>query len=60
MKKYEVTLHYYTSVIVEVKAKDEEDAIEKAYVEVGKPKYGQLILSNLQEDSRPDVEEVED
>ena len=60
MKKYEVTFHFYTSVIVEVEAKDEEDAIENAYVEVGKPKYDQPILSNLQEDSRPDVEEVED
>lgn len=60
MKKYEVTLYYHTDVIVEVKAKNEEEALEKAYVEVGKKKYDAQILHNVVEDCEPDVEEVED
>ena len=60
MKKYEVTLYYHTDVVVEVEAEDEKNALEKAYIEVGKKKYDAQILHNVTEDADPDVEEVEE
>lgn len=60
MKKYEVTLYYHTSITVVVYAKDEDDAIEKAYDEACDPKYNDEFNMNAQEDGSPDVEELED
>ena len=54
MKTYEVTLYYHTNATVTVKAKNEKEAIEKAYNEV----KDEDLLSGLQEDDNPDVEEV--
>lgn len=60
MKKYEVTLYYHTSITVTVEAKDEESAIEEAYLEAGKSKYDEQFCYNAQADGAPDVEEAED
>lgn len=60
MKKYEVTFYYHTDVTVEVEAEDEEKALEKAEIEVGKKEYDAQIVHNVQEDADPDVFEIED
>ena len=60
MKKYEVTFYYHTNAIVEVKANSEEEALEKAEIEVGKKKYDAQIIHNVQEDGAPDVYEIEE
>lgn len=60
MKKYSVTLYYHTFVEVEVKAKNEEEAVANAYFEAGKKKYDGQFLNNVQEDGAPDVEEIEE
>ena len=60
MKKYEVTLYYHTSVAVEVEAKNEKEAIEKAYVRVSNPEWDEVLLENLSEDDEPDVELIEE
>lgn len=56
MPKYLVTLYYHTFVEVEVKAKNEEEAIENAYYEAGKKKYDSQLLHNIQSDGEPEVE----
>lgn len=56
MKKYDVTLYYHTSVVVEVEAKSEKEAIEKAYVKISNPEWNEVLLENLSEDDEPDVE----
>lgn len=53
---YKVQLYYHSSVTIEVKANDEEDAIEKARMEVSDNE----ILEGLMEDSSPDVEPIYD
>ena len=52
--KYRVTLYYHASVSVEVNAKTEEDAIEKAYDLIDDDD----LLANLQEDDEPDVQQI--
>lgn len=59
-KNYEVTFYYHTNVTVEVKANSEEEALEKAEIEVGKKKYDAQVLHNIQEDADPDVYEIEE
>jgi len=54
MKKYNVTLYYHTSADVVVKARNEEEAIQKAYDKVDDDD----LLNNLQEDDSPDVSEA--
>lgn len=54
MAKYEVTLYYHTSATVTVSAKNEEEAIEKAYNEVS----DEELLDNMQEDDSPDAEKI--
>lgn len=54
MAKYEVTLYYHTSATVTVSARNEKEAIEKAYDEIDEDD----LLNNLQEDDSPDVEKV--
>ena len=58
MKKYEVTLYYYTYIEVVVEAESEEEAIANAYLEGGKRKYDQQLLNNIQADGAPTVIEV--
>lgn len=58
MKKYEVTLYYHTSITVEVEAENEQDAIAEAYCEADDSKYDRQLISNVQEDGAPDVEEI--
>ena len=58
MKKYKVTLYYHTNCTVEVEAENEEDAIDKAREEACSKEAEQEILSGLNEDSDPDVEEI--
>jgi hypothetical protein len=58
MAKYEVTLYFHTSIVVEVEADSEERAIEEAYFEAGKKEYDEQFLNNAQEDGAPDVEEL--
>jgi len=59
-KKYAVTFYYHTCVTVEVKANNEEEALENAEFEVGKKKYDAQIVHNVQCDAAPDVEEIEE
>lgn len=56
MKKYDVTLYYHTSVVVEVEAKNEKEAIHKAHIRVCDPEWDEVLLENLSEDDEPDVE----
>lgn len=56
MKKYDVTLYYHASVVVEVEAKNEKEAIDKAYERVSNPEWDEVLLENLSEDADPDVE----
>ena len=58
-KEYNVTFYYHTNVTVTVKANDEEEALERAEIEVGKKKYDAQIVHNVQEDAEPDIEEVD-
>ena len=58
MKKYRVTLYYHSSIDVEVEAESENEAIEEAYCLAGDPKYDAQLISNVQEDADPDVEEI--
>jgi hypothetical protein len=58
-KKYQVTFYYHTSATVVVTAKDEEEAIAEASIEVGDKKYDAQIVHNVTEDDAPDVEEIE-
>ena len=58
MKKYRVTLYYHSSIDVEVEADNEKEAIEEAYCLAGDPKYDAQLISNVQEDADPDVEEI--
>ena len=60
MKKYEVTLYYHTDVTVEVDAKNEKEAIARAYLEVGDKRYDEPLLHNLTVDCDPEVEEIEE
>ena len=59
MAKFNVTLYYHTNVTVEVEASNEQEARNLAYTKVSDEKYNQQILDGLQEDSAPDVEQVE-
>lgn len=59
MAKYNVTLYYHTYIEVEVEAKSEEEAIEDAYCEAGKPQYDAQALHNITAAGMPEVEEVE-
>jgi len=60
MKKYNVTFYYHTNCTVEVEAESEEEALDLAELEVSLcDKYADELLEGLQEDSDPDVEEVE-
>lgn len=58
MKKYRVTLYYHTNVTVEVEAQDEEEALENACEAAATNEYDYELLSNLVEDSDPDIEEI--
>ena len=59
MAKFNVTLYYHTNVTVEVEAANEQEAKQMAYSQVGTDKYNQQLLDGMQEDSAPDVEQVE-
>ena len=56
-KKYRVTIYYHTNVEVEVKAFNEDDAIDVAR-NTNTKAFKAQIMGGLQEDSSPDVEEV--
>lgn len=58
MKKYRVTLYYHTFAIVDVMANDKEEAKEIASEEIESVDYDNELLSNLEEDSKPDIEEI--
>ena len=58
MKTYEVTFYYHTSCTVTVNAKNEEDALAKAEMEVDDDEYVRQILDNITEDADPDIENV--
>lgn len=57
IKKYNVTLYYHTNLTVQVEAESEEAARKAAYAEAEKECYISKLISGLQEDSEPDVEE---
>ena len=57
-KSFAVTLYYHTNVTVEVEARDEQEALSRAYEEASKKKYEKLILEGLQEDNSPDIEKI--
>lgn len=54
MKKYKVQLYFHSNATLEVEANNEEEAIEKARMEVSDNE----ILEGLIEDNSPDVEEI--
>lgn len=54
-KKYKVTLYFHTSGSAIVEAENEKEAIEKANWEI----LDEDLLGNMQEDSAPDVEELD-
>lgn len=58
MKKYEVTLYFHTNLTIEVEAKNEEEAIEKAEQESCRDYYVEQLLAGMQKDSGPDVTEI--
>jgi hypothetical protein len=51
---YKVQLYYHSSATIEVEANNEEEAIEKARMEVTEDE----ILESLIEYSSPDVEQI--
>lgn len=57
-RKYEVTLYFHTNVTVEVEADDETKAVDAARNESCRDEYAEAILSGLQEDDSPDVNEI--
>lgn len=52
--KYRVQLYFHSNASLEVEANDEEEAIEKARMEVSDNE----ILESLIEDNSPDVEQI--
>ena len=58
-KRYNVTFYYHTNLTVSVEAESEEEALALAEAESEKECYTQDLLNGLQEDSAPDVCEVE-
>ena len=60
MKEYLVTLYYDTHIEISVKAKKEEEAIEKAYLMAEKPEYQKMLIENLETENSPypDIEEL--
>ena len=60
MKKYQVSLYYHTSIVVDVEAENEEAAIETAR-QMGARDDEEtidLLLNGMEEDDDPDVEEI--
>ena len=58
MKKYRVTLYYHTFATVDVMAHDEEEAKKISYEKIACVDYDNELLSNLEEDSDSDIEEL--
>jgi len=60
MKDYLVTLYYETHIDVSVRAKNEEEAIAKAYKKVDAMEYQKMLLENLETENSPypEVEEI--
>lgn len=60
MKKYQVSLYYHTSIVVDVEAENEEAAIEAAR-QIGArddEEIIDLLLNGMEEDDSPDVYEI--
>lgn len=60
MKKYQVSLYYHTSIVVDVEAENEEAAIEAARQMGARDdeEIIDLLLNGMEEDDSPDVYEI--
>lgn len=59
MKKYSVSLFFHTSITIDVEAEDEHEAIGKARAETSNESHQKSLIYGMQEDSNPDVSEIE-